>query len=233
MGALRPSTVAERPITLGTTPGFHPRYTSRSEDGPARRSAVPSHLHFREPIPPTPALTTTADRTYPPPSPQQWPPSHLLEARDRAGTLREHGNHPIDTLGCPQFGIHHRQDQMMADIHDRRTAPGPPPRRNREGVSLAAHRVRHSRNKIKRGAKYSQPQRRMWQKWRVGMPGACLTSAFALVRGGAASGNRTPNLLITRRPYPAYYGFYQRQQLQVSHLMGALAAPIDLSSHHV
>ena len=39
-----------------------------------------------------------------------------------------------------------------------------------------------------------------------------------LVRGGAASGNRTPDLLITRRPDPAYYGLYQRQQLQVSHL---------------
>jgi hypothetical protein len=38
------------------------------------------------------------------------------------------------------------------------------------------------------------------------------------VRGGAASGNRTPDLLITRRPYPAPYGLYQRQQLQISHL---------------
>ena len=40
---------------------------------------------------------------------------------------------------------------------------------------------------------------------------------FSQVRGGAASGNRTPDLLITR-PYPAYYGVYQRQQLQLSHL---------------
>ncbi len=31
-------------------------------------------------------------------------------------------------------------------------------------------------------------------------------------------GNRTPDLLITRRPYPASYGVYQRQQLQISHL---------------
>ena len=41
---------------------------------------------------------------------------------------------------------------------------------------------------------------------------------FSQVRGGVASGNRTPDLLITRRPYPAYYGVYQRQQLQLSHL---------------
>jgi hypothetical protein len=34
----------------------------------------------------------------------------------------------------------------------------------------------------------------------------------------AASGNRTPDLLITRRPDTAYYGVYQRQQLQFSHL---------------
>jgi pimeloyl-ACP methyl ester carboxylesterase len=40
------------------------------------------------------------------------------------------------------------------------------------------------------------------------------------VRGGAASGNRTPDLLITRRPYPASYGLYQAQQLQISHLWG-------------
>lgn len=39
-----------------------------------------------------------------------------------------------------------------------------------------------------------------------------------LVRGGAASGNRTPDLLITRRPYHAYYGVYLRQQLQFSHV---------------
>ena len=31
-------------------------------------------------------------------------------------------------------------------------------------------------------------------------------------------GNRTPDLLITRRPYHAFYGVYQRQQLQFSHL---------------
>jgi hypothetical protein len=34
------------------------------------------------------------------------------------------------------------------------------------------------------------------------------------VRGGAASGNRTPDLLITRRPDHAYYSVYQRKQLQ-------------------
>jgi hypothetical protein len=42
--------------------------------------------------------------------------------------------------------------------------------------------------------------------------------AEPVVRGGAASGNRTPDLLITRRPYPASYGVYQQQQLQISHL---------------
>ena len=52
----------------------------------------------------------------------------------------------------------------------------------------------------------------------VVMPGTYLTSAFALIRGGAASGNRTPDLLITRRPDHAYYGVSQRQQLQISHL---------------
>jgi hypothetical protein len=45
-----------------------------------------------------------------------------------------------------------------------------------------------------------------------------LTQVISLVRThGAASENRTPDLLITRRPYPVYYGVYQRQQLQLSH----------------
>jgi hypothetical protein len=52
------------------------------------------------------------------------------------------------------------------------------------------------------------------------MVGTCLTNAFALIRSGAASGNRTPDLLITRRSYRAHYGVYQRQQWQCSHLRG-------------
>jgi hypothetical protein len=42
--------------------------------------------------------------------------------------------------------------------------------------------------------------------------------AKLLVRGRAACRNRTDDLLITRRPYHAYYGVYLRQQLQFSHL---------------
>lgn len=41
---------------------------------------------------------------------------------------------------------------------------------------------------------------------------------FSRVRGGAASGIEPPDLLITMRPYHAFYGVYQRQQSQFSHL---------------
>ena len=60
---------------------------------------------------------------------------------------------------------------------------------------------------------------------------ALILRLFSQVRGGAAAGNRTPDLPITR-PHPASSGIYQ-QRLQTRLLQVHTAAPFDLVSHHV
>ena len=148
------------------------------------------------------------------------------EARSQRPSKRARSGRSPDHRTLPRAGGTHavsgepRTDGAQRDTRRRGAREGISPLTTHPTHQLqSASFVAHSNpSKIKRGAKCSQSQRQMWQKRRVAMPGTCLTSAFALVRGGAASGNRTPDLLITRRPYHAYCGVYLRQQLQFSHL---------------